>query len=197
MDDPVIDHGFTEAERPRVGALYWSAFGSKLRTAFRDDTTGRSQVTAGLRADRTLVARDHGAVVAVCGYHRDGHGAADLSWRRLRENLGVTAALRASVVLAPLDRHERSGVLVLDGVCVSAERRGQGIGSALLDAVTVYGAGLGHRWVQLSVIDTNPRAEALYRRCGFDVVGEGSVGALRHLYGFERYKTMRKRTGRW
>ncbi|BAL88301.1 putative GCN5-related N-acetyltransferase [Actinoplanes missouriensis 431] len=186
--------GFTESERARVGELYWAAFGPKLRIAFRDEATGVAQVTAALRPDRALIARVDGQVAGMCGFHHDGHGAVDLSWAGLRAGLGIVAAAWAALTLAPLDRRERDGVLVLDGICVAAEHRGRGIGSALLDAVTELAARHGDQWVQLSVIDTNPRAEALYRRHGFATAEHGSLGPLRHLYGFDRYRTMRKRT---
>ncbi|MEU8238234.1 GNAT family N-acetyltransferase [Actinoplanes missouriensis] len=202
--------GFTESERARVGELYWAAFGPKLRIAFRDEATGVAQVTAALRPDRALIARVDGQVAGMCGFHHDGHGAVDLSWARLRAGLGTAAAAWAALTLAPLDRSERktpdgrerktpdrremNGVLVLDGICVAAEHRGHGIGSALLDAITELAAQHGDQWVQLSVVDTNPRAEALYRRQGFATAEHGSLGPLRHLYGFDRYRTMRKRT---
>ena len=188
-----IGYGFTEVERAQVGALYWEAFGRKLRAAFGDDATGATQVTAALRADRMLVARIAGEAVGVCGYYHDGRGAAELSWRQLRERLTPSAALRALLVLAPLDHRPSRGVLVLDGICVGVAHRGHGIGSALLATAVEHGQRHNAQWVQLSVVDTNARAEALYRRSGFRVVGEGSLGGLGRLYGFERYKTMRKR----
>ncbi|GAA4609044.1 GNAT superfamily N-acetyltransferase [Actinoplanes octamycinicus] len=193
MTTLAIGQGFTEAERERAGALYWEAFGRKLRPAFGDSAAGAAQVTAALRADRMLVARSGGEVVGVCGYHHDGRGAADLSWSRLRQRLGAPAALRALLVLAPLDRPERPGVLVLDGICVAAAQRGRGVGSALLSAAGGWARRHHDEWVQLSVVDTNPRAEALYRRLGFRTVSEGSLGALGHVYGFQRFTTMRKR----
>ncbi|WIM92980.1 GNAT family N-acetyltransferase [Actinoplanes oblitus] len=195
MTTLAIGNGFTEAERARVGALYWEAFGRKLRPAFGDSAIGSAQVTAALTADRMLVARSDGEVVGVCGYHRDGRGAADLSWGRLRRALGTPAALRALLVLAPLDRRERPGVLVLDGICVDAGQRGRGVGSALLSAAVERARHYHDQWVQLSVVDTNPRAEALYRRLGFRAVGEGSLGALGQVYGFQRFTTMRKKVG--
>ncbi|AEV82550.1 GCN5 family acetyltransferase [Actinoplanes sp. SE50] len=188
-----IGSGFTEAERTRVGLLYWAAFGRKLRLAFRDEATGVTRVTAALLPDRMLIARAGGAVTGVCGFHRDGHGAADLSWSRLRPQAGRASALRALLALAPLERHPQAGVLLLDGVAVDAALRGRGIGSALLAAAEEQARRQHARWVQLSVVDTNPRAEALYRRLGYQPVSKGSIGTLRHLYGFERFTTMRKR----
>ena len=52
--------------------------------------------------------------------------------------------------------------------------RGQGVGSALLDEAHRRLAMTGHRVVELSVDDGNPRAAALYRRMGYQVVGVGS-----------------------
>ncbi|MEU4690001.1 GNAT family N-acetyltransferase [Actinoplanes sp. NPDC023714] len=188
----MIGLGFTTAERPRVGALYWAAFRRKLRAGFPDDASGQAFVTGVLRADRMLVARVGGEVAGVCGFHEGGHGAVAFSWRELRERFGVRTSLRVSAALAPLGRSEAGGVLVLDGVCVDARHRGRGIGSALLAAAQAHAATRGDREVQLSVVDTNPRAEALYRRLGYRVVGEGSMGVLGELYGFRRYRTMRR-----
>ncbi|MEV0900691.1 GNAT family N-acetyltransferase [Actinoplanes sp. NPDC049802] len=187
-----ISLGFTPDERTRVGGLYWEAFGAKLSCAFRDDGTGRAAVTAALSADRFLVARDGGDVLGVCGFRAAGTAAADWSWRAARSRLGWVAAVRATVVLAPLAGGDVPGVLVLDGLCVAAGRRGAGIGSALLTAALDLAAARGDRAVQLSVVDTNPRAEALYRRRGFVIVGQGEMGPLADVYGFRRHRTLRR-----
>ncbi|MEU4623195.1 GNAT family N-acetyltransferase [Actinoplanes sp. NPDC023801] len=192
----MIELRFSASERSRVGELYWSAFGRKLRAAFPDAASGQAFVTDTLRSDRTLVARIDGEIAGICGFHENGHGAAGLSWRALRERFGTRTAIWASLVLAPLSRTERGGVLLLDGICVSPGLRGKGIGTALLTAAETHAAARGDAEVQLTVVDTNPRAEALYRRRGFRVVDEGSLGALGNLYGFQRYRTMRKRIGR-
>ncbi|MEU4427276.1 GNAT family N-acetyltransferase [Actinoplanes sp. NPDC024001] len=187
-----ITRGFTPDERPRVGELYWEAFGAKLSPAFRDDETGRAEVTAALAADHFLVARDGTDVLGVCGFRAAGRGAAHWSWRATRSRLGWAAAARATVVLAPLARGDVPGVLVLDGLCVAANRRSMGTGSALLSAALDLAAARGDRAVQLSVVDTNPRAEALYRRRGFAVVSQGEMGPLADVYGFRRYRTLRR-----
>ncbi|MFG1989162.1 GNAT family N-acetyltransferase [Actinoplanes sp. NPDC048988] len=179
-----------------MGALYWAAFGRKLQVGFPDAARGEAFVTDNLRADRMFVARVDGEVAGVCGFHAGGAGAAALTWPGLRDRFGWTGAIRATVALAPLSRAERDGVLVLDGICVDARHRGRGLGTALLAAAHEHAAGCGDREVQLSVVDTNPRAEALYRRLGYRVVDEGSMGSLGSLYGFRRYKTMRKRVAR-
>lgn len=192
MDDVLITTGFAESERVRVGAVYWVAFAGKLGPAFPGRTSGRRIVARALRPDRMLVARAGRDVMRVCGLHHDGRGVLDLSWRLLRRDLGPMAALRASALPAVLDRPERPGALVLDGVAVAAGHRGRGIGTALLDAADRLARDRGDRAVRLSVVDADPRAEALYRRLGFGVVGAGSIGPLARVYGFRRYRTMER-----
>lgn len=157
-----VADGFTEDEREHVAALYWEAFGRKLRPGFVDEPTGRAIVRAALRSEHLLVARQSGRVVGVCGFYRVGAGAADLGWSRLRESLSF------------LDR----------------ATRGRGIGAALLSAAADKARCIGASAVRLSVIDVNARARALYERHGFTPVGSGSLGPLSAVYGFGRYTTM-------
>ena len=196
MGDVSIDEGFTEGEREHVAALYWEAFGRKLRPGFVDEPTGRAVVRAALRSAHLLVARQEDHVVGVCGFYQAGTGAADLGWSRLRESLSVPAALRASLVLSVLSRSDRPDALVLDGICVDRAARGRGIGTSLLSAADDKARRIGARTVRLSVVDVNPRARALYERHGFTPVGRGTLGPLSPVYGFDGYTTMELEVGR-
>ena len=188
-----MGRGFAESDREAVAALYWEAFERKLRPAFADVATGFRAVRASLRPDRFLVARSgDGAVVGACGFHRSGAGAVDLTWRSLRARLSAGQALRAIVVLSLLAREPSSSTLVLDGICVESSRRGAGVGTLLLAATEALAREWGMRSVRLSVIEANSRARALYLRRGFAPIGEGSLGFLESIYGFDRYTTMCK-----
>lgn len=190
MRNVSIDERFTEEEREWVAALYWEAFGPKLRPGFVDESTGRAVVRAALRSARLLVARQDGHVVGVCGFYQDGTGATDLRLSRLRESLSLPAALRASLVLSVLSRSDRPDALVLDGICVDRAARGRGIGTSLLNAAADKARRIGARTVRLSVVDGNPRARALYERHGFAPAGRGALGLLSPVYGFDGYTTM-------
>ena len=54
-------------------------------------------------------------------------------------------------------------------------RMREGVGRALVAAVCGWAEELGRTRVTLSVLDGNPAAEALYRRCGFRVVESRAV----------------------
>jgi L-amino acid N-acyltransferase YncA len=78
----------------------------------------------------------------------------------------------------------------MDGLFVAPEARGQGVGTALIDAITVEAKRRGYEEVRLDVIDTNPRARALYLQEGFKEVGTHSIGWLRVFFGFKSATTM-------
>lgn len=192
MDALQTAPGFADHERTRVGALYWEAFGRKLRPAFGDDPTGLALVQETLSPDRVLVARLGDVIAGVCGFYEGDRSAVDVTWAALRRRLSTGASIRAGLLLAVLARRERHDALVLDGICVDGDLRGQGIGSALLAAANEHARLRGARAVRLSVVDTNPRARALYHRLGFRPVDTGSLGPLSAVYGFDRYTVMER-----
>ncbi len=57
--------------------------------------------------------------------------------------------------------------MLLDALAVRSDARGAGVGSILLTAVEQLARDLGKSAVELEVVDTNPRAAALYRRHGY------------------------------
>ena len=188
-----VGHGFKESERDQVGALYWEAFRRKLGPAFTNDAAGLTTIQAAIHSDRMLVARIKGEIAGVCGYHEQGAGAANLSWDLLRAHLSLAAAIRAVLFLSVLSNKERENVLVLDGICVHGDKRGRGVGTMLLDAAFDHARSQNMKAVQLSVVDTNPRAEALYRRLGFETIDTGSLDFLAPVYGFDRHTTMERK----
>lgn len=188
--------GFDDSERIRVGSLYWEAFHRKLQPAFADEETGLRIIRASLRAERMFVARVQDVVVGVCGFMDQGIGATRLSWVALKSALPLQRAVRAALATSVLARSEAGDRLVLDGICVDRAHRGGGIGTALLGAAEQHARERGLRAVRLSVVDSNPRAEALYRRRGFTTVDGGSLGLLGYVYGFDRYTVMEKEVSR-
>jgi GNAT superfamily N-acetyltransferase len=69
-----------------------------------------------------------------------------------------------------LDPDEPDPTLV--AMFVDPAARGQGIGGALVEAVSVWARARGAARLTLWVTDTNAAALALYRRCGFRPTGK-------------------------
>ena len=124
-----------------------------------------------------VVGEVGGQVVAVgTGYGGEASLAYTLIAARLilahygpRHAPGVIArGLRTERVIPPPPR----GVHYLAHLGVAAERRGQGIGRALIEQLIARGRALGRTRLMLDVAVSNPRAQALYARLGFRVTQE-------------------------
>lgn len=76
----------------------------------------------------------------------------------------------------------------LDTISVDKAYRGMGIGSKLLEALPKVAEKAGKSVIGLNVDQGNPKAEKLYERHGFKVVGELTLSG-------HRYNHMQKKTG--
>jgi putative acetyltransferase len=94
----------------------------------------------------------------------------------LAERDGV---LLGSLGLHPMDRVRRRHAAML-GISVGAAHQGQGVGTALMQAVCDYADRWAHLLrLELTVFADNARAIALYRRFGFEQEGRHRAYALR------------------
>lgn len=97
----------------------------------------------------------------------------------LRHAPGVIArGLKVERVIPPPSR----GMHYLAHLGVSPILRGQGIGKALIDELIRRGVQAGRNRMVLDVAVSNPRAQALYARQGFEVTGE-QASALANAQG--------------
>ncbi len=63
---------------------------------------------------------------------------------------------------------------VLTDFFIDDDFRGQGFGKAALDLVEEEALQLGYRGIELSVTHKNSRAQAIYRKCGFEPLEDRS-----------------------
>jgi len=127
-------------------------YSNLLQMPYADEETWRQRLTESCAPGKTdlgLVAELDGAVVGSAGMHPVG------------------AALRR--------RHA-----MMLGISVAGHAQGKGVGSALMAALCDY----ADRWagvlrIELTVFEDNQRAQALYRKFGFEVEGKHRAYALR------------------
>ncbi len=79
----------------------------------------------------------------------------------------------------------------INNIAVGQERRGQGLGEALLLHVLERARGAGYRCVELDVTEANEGAIRFYRRHGFHAVSESGSQTFLRRYGLPRLKRMR------
>ncbi len=187
----LIEPGFPESGRDCVARLFWQAFHAKLHLLLRPEARAVSFIAGVLNPDFAMTALDRsGRVIGVAGFKTGdgalvGGGVGDLA-----RHYGWFGALWRGLCLELLERDTEDRVLLMDGIFVDTSARGKGVGTALLRAIVAEASRRGLDSVRLDVIDTNPRARALYEREGFVAGDTHHLGPLKHLFGFDSATTL-------
>ncbi|MEV4867947.1 GNAT family N-acetyltransferase [Streptomyces syringium] len=190
-----IRRGVPAGAERRAAELYWDAFGRKLGPALNPPDKAVTFIAAHLNADRAVCALLDGQLVGLAGYQLGGRAFTGGSASDVLRAYGHLRGLRRLPLLALFERHPAPGQLVMDGIAVDPGLRGRGVGSLLIEEVAAVAAEQDHREIRLDVIDTNPRARALYERRGFTAVRTERTPYLRGLLGFGAVTTMRRAVG--
>lgn len=186
-----LHRGLPDSLRPAAARLYWQAFGGKLGTVLGPDARAVAYLVRVIRADHVIVALDDsGALLGLAGFKTPRGSFAGGTPADLAAVYGRFGGWWRGLLFAWLGREVDNDRFLIDGICVAREARGQGVGSALLDALCDEARSRGYAAVRLDVIDTNWRARALYERQGFLPVDTRPIGLLRHVFGFAAATTM-------
>lgn len=177
--------------RPQAVRLYWEAFGGKLGRVLGPEPRALAFFDRVIRADHCLAALDSdGHLIGMAGFKTPQGSFAGGNWADLTAIYGVIGGRWRGLVLWALGHDVDNDSFLVDGICVTRQMRGKGVGSLLLAALYDEGAGRGYRSVRLEVIDANTRARALYEREGFIAIRRQELGPLRHVFGFAAATTM-------
>lgn len=187
----IISNGIAPGDRHQVTALYWQAFGAKLGRIMRPENKALAFIEDVLDSDHAICAHDvNGLLLGVVGFKTFEGALVDGTFRDLAQHYGWVGATWRALLLSLLERDTENNRFLMDGIFVDADARGQGVGSALLRAIIAEGRRRGYAELRLDVIDTNPRARALYERMEFVAQETQKLGPLRHLFGFSAAITM-------
>ena len=187
----IIRHGLPNALRGDAARLYWQAFGGKLGRVLGPERLAFGLLDRVMRGDHAIVAvSDSGALLGLVGFKSPEGAFVGGALTDMIGVYGTFGALWRAGLLWLLERDLDNDRFLMDGICVAATARGQGVGTALLEAICAEGRARGYPSVRLDVIDINPRARALYERQGFVALRTSQIGLLRWVFGFSAATTM-------
>lgn len=191
-----IRRGFLEDQRDDTALLFWEAFSGKLGKILMPEVRALRLIRRILDPEFAFSAVSHdGKLLGLAGFKTSegGFSGGDLS--DLVSVYGLFGGLWRGILLELLERPLKRDVLLMDGIFVHADARGKGVGTMLLDAIVDEARCRNLSSVRLDVIDTNPRARALYERAGFVAGATEEVGFLSDILGFRSTTTMIRRLG--
>ncbi|MEM7613494.1 MAG: GNAT family N-acetyltransferase [Pseudomonadota bacterium] len=185
-----LTDGFRPDQRGTATALFWEAFRGKLAPILRPEDKALRFLNRVADPSHTISATSGDTLLGIAGYKTTQGAFIGGELSDLTAIYGRLGGLWRGLALTVLERNVAAGTLLMDGIMVGKDARGQGVGTALLDAIKAKARTLGCTSVRLDVIDTNPRARALYERQGFVAEGSTNLGPLRHIFGFRTATTM-------
>ena len=186
-----IRNGFPPGQRQAAVRHFWAAFRDKLYKVLGPEDKARVFLSRVANPDYAISAiTDDGTLLGLAGFKTEGGAFMDGGLRDLAAVYGLSGAAWRGPLLATLERPCAPGVLLMDGIFVSEQARGMGVGSALLEALKAEARQRGLTRVRLDVIDSNPRARTLYERHGFVPQGTRRTGPFRYIFGFRASTTM-------
>lgn len=185
--------GLPTALRPAAAELYWLAFGAKLGPVLGPPSLARAFLLRVMRADQVISAIGPGEeLLGIAGFRTAEGGFASGHPEDLAAVYGRLGGGWRRALLTLLSRGEDSSGFLIDGICVTPAARGQGLGTALIEALCDEARQRGHARVRLDVVEENHRAVALYERLGFRVTARQSTGLLRLAFRFRAALTMHR-----
>lgn len=187
-----IRHGFNIADRALVAQLYWGAFGGKLGRVMGPEAKALRFIESVLRADHGISAYDGDQLLGVVGFKTHKGSLVGGGWDDMVRVYGWLGSAWRALLLELLERDTENQRFLMDGIFVAEHARGRGVGTALLAAIEAEARSRGYSELRLDVIDSNPRARALYERLGYEPVHTDQLGPLRWVFGFASSTTMVK-----
>lgn len=168
--------------------LYLTALGEKLIPIFGDARSARKILSARLSNQHCLAAICDGQLVGLLGIQTSRRGFLNPTLKAMIDGYGMLGGCFRMGGLLLLHHTSGRKEWYLDGIAVKQTYRGCGIGTRLLERFEYNARCQGIQKLSLEVIDTNPRAKALYTRLGFRASGRESVWPFNYLYKF-RFKS--------
>ena len=187
----ISDH-LPEAHIPAGVRLYYTGLVAKLGPVFGPLETALAVLPHSIHPTRCLVAFTEGRLAGILGIHDQRGSFLEPSYGTMVRHYGHISGTFRTMLLMLLDHKAPPGDLYLDGIAVEPSQQGQGIGTALITAFEQRARDNGFASVSLEVIDTNPRAKALYVRMGYHKIATHTMGPFSRLFGFSSTCRMSK-----
>ncbi len=177
--------------------LLLSAFREKLLPVIGDDERAQHVVEESINSTNCIAAIDDRKLVGLLGIRNDQGLFLQPTLKLMTTAYGVFGGFLRKACLAFLEHATAPNEWYIFCIAVSEDARGQGIGSHLFAKLEEKAVQNGATKISLQVINTNPRAEKLYKRLGFVSRKRTQIWPLNRLLGwpFESAVLMVKEIG--
>ncbi len=161
--------GFKEEDCRVAAQLYAQAFKRKFENLIGDEENVSALLERGINPNYCLACYHEDELVGLAGFHISHHSLIKLNLFDFIQQFGLIKGLFKGILsrLVFYRKTAPKNELLMDGIAVHEDFRGQGIGSHLFDELFSWTKAQGYEAIHLDVIDENPKAKVLYERLGF------------------------------
>ncbi|MEQ8657962.1 MAG: GNAT family N-acetyltransferase [Hyphomicrobiales bacterium] len=193
-DHPIIIEPGLRADHRKDAVLgYWEAFSRKLRYPLGPRHKALAFIERVLDPTHAISAiSSDGEFLGVAGFKTPDGAFVGGGLSEMIKVYGSIGGTVRGLLIGLLERENEPDTLLMDGIFVQPAARSRGVGTLLLSAIEEHAVRCGLTRVRLDVIDTNPRAKALYTQRGFVETSQMSVWPFSGLFGFQNASTMTK-----
>jgi GNAT superfamily N-acetyltransferase len=159
-----VRRGFAPEHRPEAARLFWNAFSGKLGKILGPDEKALAFVKKTLDPDFAFAAvSKDGNLLGLAGYKTSDGAFAGGSLLDLTRVYGYLGGLWRGLVLELIERDLESGALLMDGIFVHPDARGQGVGTLLLEEIIAEAKRRGAATIASVLTSSTPtRVPALF-----------------------------------
>ena len=195
MNSLIIVDTLSENYRRPVAELLYEAFSLKLHRLELFNTSREQTLriyVESLNLDAGVYALEGATLVGVLAIDDGTKTLATFPWSTLTREFGFWGALLRKTVerLEHLTDRATADKWHVTHIAVAEAARGRGIGALLIQHMIARARAAGCPAVWLDVVDTNPRARALYTRLGFVAQKTKRFGFITRSAGFTASTTM-------
>lgn len=187
--------GFKEKDRSKAASLYANAFKRKFVHLIGNEDQVSALLEKGLDPNYCITYYLDDQLVGLAGFHVGKDALVKISLSDFISEFGlfkgIFKGLLSGIIFyrKPVTHSE----LLMDGIAVDQNFRGQGIGSKLFSALFDWTEKNAYEAIHLDVIDENQRAKALYERLGFETTSYEKIPSfITKLIGVSGVTHMRK-----
>lgn len=181
---------------PQAATIYYTEFRQKydgLLMIPRSEEQALRILSQSMDTSMGIYALNgQGELLGLVGLGSKDRGFVKYRWKLLLKEFGFLGAILRKLIKIFEAPSMKEDQLRIEGIVVSEKAQGQGIGTALMQAVFEQARNKGYKSIQLEVINTNPDARRLYHRLGFKDTGRSFFGPLTRKAGFTSIWRMKK-----
>ncbi len=189
-----IKQKLTSEHKTAVSALFISALGEKFLPILGQKSKAVALLNASYNRKNCFLALEQNKLLGFLAFQTKRKSFLAISLKNMCKIFGFLPGIAKALALSLLNYRCKSGEFYIDAIAVAEAARGKGAGTKLINASLGYAKTQGFKFASLQVINTNPKAKALYEKLGFRVVKKSTTFPFNAIFkwNFQSAYLMRK-----